>query len=132
LPFHKAEKAVACIGPDGKPAALKPGEKNGVKFETFVFDALPQAERTANMETPRQEDFSPVKNAEGEDSPATAQRDLMEVYARWLQAAGTKVPRKADGTLDCRIEISPLSSLEGERLSGRAPKEIKPGADVML
>jgi UDP-N-acetylglucosamine/UDP-N-acetylgalactosamine diphosphorylase len=98
LPYHKAEKAVPCIGADGNPVDLKPGEKNAVKFETFIFDALPCAERTVVMETPRQEDFSPVKNAKGEDSPETAQRDMMELYARWLAAAGVKVPRKkADG-----------------------------------
>jgi len=132
LPYHKAEKAVPCIGLDGNPVALKPGQKNGVKFETFVFDALPYAARTANMETLRQEDFSPVKNAEGEDSPQTAQRDLMELYARWLEAAGRKVPRKDDGTLNCRIEISPLTSLDGSGLEGTAPKRIKAGADVVL
>ncbi len=114
LPYHKAEKAVPCIGPDGHPAQLKPGEKNGIKFETFVFDALAQAERTVTVETRRDDDFSPVKNAEGDDSPATATRDMMELYARWLIAAGTNVPRKADGALDCKIEISPLTSLEGE------------------
>ena len=44
LPYHKAEKAVPCIDPStGDPVALKHGEKNGIKFETFVFDALAQA-----------------------------------------------------------------------------------------
>ncbi|MGD0091297.1 MAG: UDPGP type 1 family protein [Planctomycetota bacterium] len=133
LPYHKAEKAVPCVGPDGNPAALQPGEKNAIKFETFIFDALPYAERTVVLETPRQEDFSPVKNPAGEDSPATAQRDLMELYARWLASAGTKVPRKKkDGTLNCRLEISPLTSLEGEGLEGKAPKRIKVGTDVVL
>lgn len=132
LPYHKAEKAVPCIGPDGKPVQLKPGEKNGIKFETFVFDALSQAERTVNMETAREDDFSPVKNADGEDSPATAKRDMMEQYARWLAAAGVEVPRKPDGSLDCLIEISPLTSLDGSGLSGKAPKKIERGAAVKL
>ncbi|HYG76586.1 MAG TPA: UDPGP type 1 family protein [Planctomycetota bacterium] len=131
LPYHKAEKAVQCIGPDGNPAALKPGEKNGIKFETFVFDALTQADNTLNLETARLEDFSPIKNAEGEDSPATARRDVMEQYARWLTSAGVQIPRKSDGSLDCRIEISPLTSLEGENLE-KAPKKIQPGQDVLL
>jgi len=132
LPYHKAEKAVACIGPEGKPVGLKPGEKNAVKFETFIFDALPCAERAMVMETPRQEDFSPLKNAKGEDSPETARRDLMELYARWLAAAGRKVPRKDDGALNCRLEISPLTSLYGEELEGKAPKEIEASQDVTL
>ncbi|MEI6232087.1 MAG: UTP--glucose-1-phosphate uridylyltransferase [Planctomycetota bacterium] len=132
LPYHKAEKAVPCIGADGAPMVFKPGEKNGIKFETFVFDALAQADRTITVETRRDEDFSPVKNADGEDSPATAKRDMQELYARWLSAAGTRIPRKADGALDCTIEISPLTSLEGEELAGKAPGEIAPGAVVKL
>ena len=132
LPYHKAEKAVPCIGPDGSAVVLKCGEKNAIKFETFIFDALPCAERAVVMETPRQEDFSPVKNAEGEDSPETARRDLMEMYARWLAAAGVKVPRKGDGSLNCHIEISPLTSLEGEGLEGKAPREIRPEQDLVL
>ncbi|HYF47971.1 MAG TPA: UDPGP type 1 family protein [Planctomycetota bacterium] len=132
LPYHKAEKAVPHIGADGQPAAAKPGEKNGIKFETFVFDALAAAQRTVNVETQRHEDFSPVKNATGEDSPATAQRDMMEQYGRWLIAAGTSVPRKADGGLDCKIEISPLTSLEGENLAAKAPKAISPGQSLVL
>lgn len=132
LPYHKAEKSVPAIGPNGEPAALKAGERNGIKFETFVFDALAQAERVVNMETCREADFSPVKNAEGEDSPATARAHLSAQYAGWLEAAGTKIPRKADGSLDCTIEISPLTSLEGENLKGVAPLEIKPGESVVL
>jgi UDP-N-acetylglucosamine/UDP-N-acetylgalactosamine diphosphorylase len=132
LPYHKAEKAVACIGADGQPQPLKAGEKNGIKFETFVFDALAQAHRTVNVETRRDEDFSPVKNATGEDSPETARNDLQELYARWLAAAGTKIPRNAKGGLDCQIEISPLTSLEGENLSGIAPAEIRPGEKVVI
>ena len=132
LPYHKAEKAVPCVNADGSPAQFKTGEKNGIKFETFVFDALAQADRTVNVEARRDEDFSPVKNADGEDSPATAKRDMQELYARWLSAAGTPVPRKPDGSLDCELEISPLTSLEGEHLAGKAPREIKPGAKVVL
>ena len=132
LPYHKAEKAVPCIGADGAPVTCKPGEKNGIKFETFVFDALAQADRTVTMETRRDDDFSPVKNAEGEDSPATAKRDLQEQYARWLTAAGTRVPRRVDRSLDCTIEISPLTSLEGENLDGKAPPEIKRGSALLL
>ena len=57
---------------------------------------------------------------------------MMEQYARWLSAAGTKIPRKPDGTLDCLIEISPLTSLDGNGLSSKAPKEIRPDEKVLL
>jgi UDP-N-acetylglucosamine/UDP-N-acetylgalactosamine diphosphorylase len=132
LPYHKAEKAVPSIGPDGRPAQLKPGEKNGIKFETFVFDALSQARTTVNVETLREDDFSPVKNAEGEDSPATARRDLMEQYARWLTAIGVRLPRKADGLLDCTIEIGPPGCLDGDGLAGAPVRSVLPGESIVI
>lgn len=132
LPYHKAEKAVACIGPDGEPVKLKPGEKNGIKFETFVFDALHLARASVTLETKREDDFAPVKNANGVDSPATARALLVNQYARWLEAAGQKVPRKVGGAPDCRLEISPLTSLDGAELRDQKIPEIKPGADVVL
>ena len=132
LPYHKAEKAVPCIGPDGKPAPLKPGEKNAIKFETFVFDALSQAQTTENVETLREDDFSPVKNADGEDSPQTARRDAMEEYARWLTGVGAKVPRKPDGSLDCMLEIGARGGLRGEGLADVPTGRIQPGEKVVL
>ncbi|MBI3832424.1 MAG: UTP--glucose-1-phosphate uridylyltransferase [Planctomycetes bacterium] len=132
LPYHKARKAVQCIGPDGAALKLKPGEKNGVKFETFVFDALPLARATVTVETAREDDFGPVKNAEGEDSPATARAMLTGLYARWLAAAGCTVPRKPDGTPDCRIEIAPGTSLFGEGLEKYRDLKIAPGSDVVI
>ena len=132
LPYHTIEKDFACIGVDGAPVQLRPGEKNGIKFETFVFDALPLARATVTLETQREEDFAPVKNAAGVDSPATARALLTHQYVRWLEAAGHRVPRKADGMPDCRLEISPLTSLDGTELSGQKIPEIKPGADVVL
>ena len=113
----KPSPASAADGTARRP--LKPGEKNGIKFETFVFDAMAQAEHAFTLETQRGEDFSPVKNASGDDSPETTRRDLQHQYARWLEAAGIKVPRKADGTLDCTLELSPSPSLDGENLSNK-------------
>jgi UDP-N-acetylglucosamine/UDP-N-acetylgalactosamine diphosphorylase len=48
------------------------GEIDGIKFETFVFDAFQQAEHYAIVEVKREENFAPVKIAEGFDSPATS------------------------------------------------------------
>jgi hypothetical protein len=43
---------------------VKPAKANGVKFELFVFDALPFARDPVVIETLRADDFSPVKNAD--------------------------------------------------------------------
>jgi UDP-N-acetylglucosamine/UDP-N-acetylgalactosamine diphosphorylase len=132
LPYHRAEKAITCVGADGQPVKLKTGEKNGIKFETFIFDALPMTNSSVTVETDRALDFAPIKNATGEDSPETARNMLMGLWAAWLEKAGRKVPRKPDGSLDCRIDISPLTSMEGEHLQMVKIGEIKPGSDVVV
>ncbi|MCH6551062.1 MAG: UDPGP type 1 family protein, partial [Planctomycetes bacterium] len=91
LPWHRAAKAVPHIDLD-TGAVVEPTEPNAVKLESFVFDALPLAERPILVATDRQEEFSPVKNAEGVDSVATARRDMVCRARRWLAAAGVDLP----------------------------------------
>ncbi len=90
LPYHASAKTIPGIDAAGRP--LDPSEPNGYKFERFVFDALPAAARVSVVEADRRLEYSPVKNAEGIDSPATARRDLMALYRRWIEAAGLAVP----------------------------------------
>jgi UDP-N-acetylglucosamine/UDP-N-acetylgalactosamine diphosphorylase len=118
LPFHRALKRVPHIDADGR--AVEPDEPNAVKFETFLFDALPAAERTVTMEVRREDMFSPIKNAEGPDSPATARRDLNRMYARWLAAAGVAVPPGPDGE-PVDLEIDPRYALDADELAQRLP-----------
>ncbi len=106
LPFHRADKKIATIDAAGGP--VRPEKPNGVKFELFVFDALPFARNALVVETRRADDFSPIKNAEGIDSPATARADLLRQYARWLRAAGAPVGVDAAGLPAANLEISPL------------------------
>jgi UDP-N-acetylglucosamine/UDP-N-acetylgalactosamine diphosphorylase len=98
LPFHASAKKIPCIDPDGNP--LIPEAPNGHKLERFVFDALPAARQIANVETLRSEEFSPLKNASGSDSPETCRRDLVALYARWLREAGLDVPAGAAIEID--------------------------------
>jgi len=119
LPFHRADKKVAHLGPDG--TLVQPDAPNAVKFEAFIFDALPLADRTVTVESLRSEDFSPIKNAEGADSPATARRDLNREYARWLELVGVEVPRDADGDPADDLEIDPRVAMDPEELAGRLP-----------
>ena len=64
LPWHRAEKKIRCVDESGAPI-----EVPGIKFETFIFDALPMSEDTVTLEVLRDDEFAPVKNASGEDSP---------------------------------------------------------------
>ena len=106
LPFHRADKKISTVDADGRE--VKPAKANGVKFELFVFDALPSAGNAVVVETARQDDFSPVKNAEGVDSPATCNADQLRQFARWLRAAGAPVHTDRTGLPDFSLEVSPL------------------------
>jgi len=103
LPYHRAIKTVKTIGPDEKPIKTE-----AWKFETFVFDAIPLARKTCCVEAAREEEFSPVKNRDGDDSPETAQRAMNNLHRRWLEETGIVVPPAT------KVEISSLFALDKE------------------
>lgn len=119
LPFHRAIKKVPFVGDDGQ--VVKPEAPNAVKFEQFIFDALPLAERWTLVETDRAQEFEPLKNATGPDSPATVRQRMSDNFADWLEAAGAKVVRRSDGTVPYGIEISPLFAMDAGELRGKVP-----------
>jgi UDP-N-acetylglucosamine/UDP-N-acetylgalactosamine diphosphorylase len=99
LPYHGALKRIPALDAEGRPQA--PADPNGLKLERFVFDALPAAQRTCVVEADRALEFSPVKNAEGANSPDTARRALTAQYRAWLEAAGIGgVPVDGDIEID--------------------------------
>ena len=105
LPFHRADKKIPTV--DASGAVVKPEKANGVKFEMFVFDAIPFAKNSIIIEALRQDDFSPVKNAEGLDSPKTCREDLLRQYARWLKANGAGIQTDTTGLPVVNFEVSP-------------------------
>lgn len=117
LPYHLARKKVPCLDADGKP--IDPAKENALKFELFIFDALPLADRWLVLEALRSEEFSPVKNADGVDSPATAKRDLSNLAGDWLERAGVMVPRDAKGNVAVPLEVSPTFALDHHELAAR-------------
>lgn len=132
LPWHRAVKKTPHFDPrSGRHT--EPTESNSVKFEAFVFDAIPLAERSLVMETSRLEEFAPIKNATGEDSLDASHRAQTERAAAWLAAHGVKIPRRADGRVDARIEISALTALEASDLENASlPSRVEPGEDLVL
>ncbi len=106
LPFHRANKKIPTIDSNGN--AVVPEEPNGIKFEMFVFDALPFSENTVTIETQRESDFSPVKNADGLDSPKTCRDDQMKEFASWLKGVGANIATDEKGVPLQPIEVSPL------------------------
>jgi UDP-N-acetylglucosamine/UDP-N-acetylgalactosamine diphosphorylase len=117
LPWHRADKRVPTVDTAGNP--VNPAEPNAVKLEMFVFDAIPLARNPLVLYTRREEEFSPVKNADGVDSPAVARRDLNRRAARWLEACGVTVPHSPAGDPAMPLEISPRFALDADDLRER-------------
>ena len=115
IPFHLAHKQVPCI--DERGELISPSEANAVKFERFIFDALPLAKSGLVVEADRAREFNPVKNRDGNDSPITAQRAMTALFANWLEQARAEFPE------DAVIEISPLYALDAEDVV----RQVRPG-----
>ena len=72
LPYHTAFKKSSFIDRVGNE--VTPISPNAYKFETFIFDAFSKFEDMLIFRTLREEEFAPIKNKEGVDSPETARR----------------------------------------------------------
>jgi UDP-N-acetylglucosamine/UDP-N-acetylgalactosamine diphosphorylase len=130
LPLHLAHKAIPHI--DEKGRKVEPKQPNGYKFETFIFDALRNAGATLIMEARREEEFSPLKNRSGDDSPATVLRDQLVLYSRWFEAAGIRVPRDPDGLPLNKLEVSPLFALTAEEFASRVSRDVSAERDTYV
>lgn len=112
LPLHKADKKISHIDRRGK--LIEPKRKNGIKLESFVFDALPLASRSIILETVRNQEFAPTKNRRGVDSIETTRELMVTRAVDWLESAGIAVPKNLDGSPNCVVEIAPSFALYKE------------------
>jgi len=119
LAFHKSELEIDHIDEKGNP--VEGNGNSAFRFESFVFDALQYAGNSISLEVVREEEFSPLKNMEGEDSPQVCQAMLTENYSAWLRKAGFRV----EGESEARVEISPLFALDAEEFCRRVKEEGK-------
>lgn len=130
LPWHMAHKQIPYLDENGQ--FVQPAKPNGYKFEMFVFDALSDAQNVVVLEVERREEFSPVKNATGEDSPQTAQADWCALHAEWLTQAGVAISRDAAGKPDVRVEVSPLFALDADELQRKVSPNLRVQNDLCL
>lgn len=77
LMYHSAFKKNSYIDENGRE--IIPEEPNSYKFESFIFDSFEFFDDIAILRGKREDDFAPVKNKEGVDSPKTA-KELYEKY----------------------------------------------------
>jgi len=101
IPFHRAVKKIPYM--DGDGTLQTPSKPNGIKLEQFVFDVFRFSESFFVWQVCREQEFSPLKNAEsvGRDCLSTCRHDLFVEYIRWLRAVGALVKG------DEQVEIDP-------------------------
>ncbi len=109
MPLHLAHKKIPVVDDAGN--IVKPEKPNGYKFEKFIFDVMPNAKTLASLAFDRTQEFSPVKNAEGSDSPATTRRDLQAKWRGWFAKNGIELPEAMP------LEIDPAYALNAEQLA---------------
>ncbi len=119
LPYHRALKRVRYVDEQGH--RVDPVDPNAVKFEQFIFDTLPLARRSLVLETSREGEFEPLKNAEGPSSPETVRQRLSDAAADVLERAGVAVSRRPDGSAAVPIELGPLVAADPGELARRVP-----------
>jgi UDP-N-acetylglucosamine/UDP-N-acetylgalactosamine diphosphorylase len=119
MPFHVAHKKVPFIDAVGK--RITPKEPNAIKFERFIFDLLPWAERAVVVEVDPNRHFAPLKNAPGatRDTPEWVRQQMIALHAEWLRQAGAEVA-------NVPVEISPLFALDAAEVA----QKIRPGTKV--
>ena len=121
--YHMALKKIP-VWDEELEKIVTPEKNNGIKLESFIFDVFSLSTKMAVMKVPREEEFSPVKNAPGSeaDSPETARRMMSDLAKQWLERSGAKLIGDIYSD-DC--EVSPLTSYGGEDLEIYKDQEVE-------
>lgn len=111
LSYHVAKKNIPSVSRDAPFSAIS---VPGWKLESFIFDVFPYANRLVALEAERDEEFAPLKNADGDDSPATCRLLVSSLAKRRLRAAGADVRDAGLAAENTLCEISPLAAFAGD------------------
>jgi len=130
IPFHVARKKVPYL--DDAGTLVQPTQENALKFEMFIFDVLPLAERWTVVETSRREEFVPLKNATGADSPDSVRQAMSNLAGDWLASAGIAVPRRPNGEVAVPLEISPRFAVDVEELAQKVDRKLQVSGPLYL
>ncbi len=81
------------------------------------------------VSTKREEEFAPLKNAQGDDSPETAKQAQCKLFIQWLEKAGVKMPAYS-ATPD--IEICPSFAMDADELYQKLPNNFQVKFPLLL
>ena len=100
LPLHLAHKVVPFLDESG--TLIRPSAPNAIKFERFIFDLMPLADRVTVVEIEARDGFAPLKNPAGSaaDAPEHIHAALVAHARRLLAEAGVTVADGIDVELD--------------------------------
>lgn len=126
IPFHVANKKISYVDNEGE--IIRPNVPNGYKFESFIFDILSYSHDMAALKVKREEEFAPVKNKEGVDSPQTARELMFNLHKQWLLSKGITTEELKSKV----VVISPLSSYSGENIKKEVVQRKLLESDVVL
>lgn len=126
LVFHRANKIVPHLNESLE--LVKPEKPNATKFERFVFDLLPLADRSIVVEGDAAEVFAPVKNADGAsiDTPEHSKAALCQLHRSWLEAAGAAVSPHV------KVEIHPAWALDAGEVAKKVGIDFKISSDTFF
>jgi UDP-N-acetylglucosamine/UDP-N-acetylgalactosamine diphosphorylase len=107
LQHHVAKKKIPFVDAAGE--VVVPTSPNGIKMEKFVFDVFRFANNFVVWECLRDEEFAPLKNAEGakDFTPSYCRNALLSLHQKWLTVAGAEIVSDAGGEL--ALMTSPAS-----------------------
>ncbi|MGV8162062.1 MAG: UTP--glucose-1-phosphate uridylyltransferase [Candidatus Nanoarchaeia archaeon] len=117
--FIGGKKKVAHIDEEGN--FITPEKPNAYKFESYSFDPMPHV-RSIAVEVRREEEFAPIKNATGEDSPEISYKMQNDLHKEWLLCAGIKPEIISKLKL---VEISPLFALDKEEFKDKIKNKVE-------
>lgn len=80
LPYHRAYKKGSYINKNLEE--VFPNEPNIFKFEKFIFDAFEKFDNITILSVDKSQEFAPIKNAEGNDSPETAVKLYIDKFGK--------------------------------------------------
>lgn len=114
LPWHTVHKKVPYVDAEGH--VVQPESENALKYERFIFDSFSIARTVLAVETLREHEFAPLKNAEGDCCAASVKQAISELGAKRLGNLGISV---AEGT---PVEIAGICPDDELKLTGDCPR----------
>lgn len=117
LPLHAARKKV--------------NDAEAWKFERFVFDTIPLANRVVCMEVPREEQFLPLKNPDGPFGPEGVRAACQQYWKKALKLARPDLAEPPVIEVDpalCENARELATAIQGRKVDTSGPLRLEPQA----